>query len=199
MRLRTERRISLVAVVAFYAIMAAIGIGGSLWLFDTLPVRIGERSVPPTWSVGIGVAFAGLVVLFSRYSHANFEWARALDDNFHDLLGDVSPTDAAVMALSSGLAEELLFRGFVLRLFLPWEGEASVARMVLAAVISSILFGALHTGSDRSYLPWTAFATLMGGAFAAMTLWTGDITAAVVAHLTVNYFNFLALGSQADA
>jgi len=54
----------------------------------------------------------------------------------------------------------------------------------------------LHVGPDRSYLPWTLFATLLGVVFAAFTLTFGDITAAVVAHLTINYFNFLAIAEQ---
>jgi hypothetical protein len=40
---------------------------------------------------------------------------------------------------------------------------------------------------------WTLFAGLLGLAFAQGTLVTGDLTAAIVAHFTVNYFNLLAL------
>lgn len=198
MKFREERRISLVAVGVFYGVMAGLAIAVSYAFFDAPPVRVGDATSPMWMRVGLGVGVAGLVIGFSRLSTRSFDWARTLDDKLHSLLGTIRPSAAAVMAGTSGLAEELLFRGLVLRLLLPWDGEASVARMSVALVVSSVMFGAMHVGPDRSYLPWTLFATVMGFVFGAVTLWTGDITAAVIAHLSVNYFNFLALGSNRD-
>lgn len=189
-----QRKLSLAAVSAFYGTMLAIALGASWAMFGELPVRVLPDPMAPPVSAAIGAGVGLALVGASRYSSARFGWAKQLDANFRSVLGEVGQREAAVMALWSGVAEELLFRGFVLRWALPDDSSPGLLAMVLALAASSAAFGILHIGPDRSYLPWTVFATVVGALFGALTLWTGDVTAAVVAHLTVNYFNFLAIG-----
>lgn len=187
-------RLSLLAVGVFYGAMAVAAVVASYLVFGEPPVSVGPRSVPLWASVVAGAGIGGALVVASRVSSARFRWARRLDANFRALLGEVGTSQAAFMALTSAIAEELLFRGFVLRLLLPRSGDLTLEAAAIALGVSSIGFGILHIGPDRSYLPWTAFAIVVGLLFGGLTLWTGDVTAAVIAHLTVNYFNFLALG-----
>lgn len=158
------------------------------------PVAIRPERVPIWQSAGVGVALGLALVGMSRWSSGRFGWARRLDENFRELLGILTPGAAAFMAAMSGVAEELWFRGVLLRIALPSGADASTGAVIAAVVISSVIFGALHVGPDRTYLPWTAFAVVVGLLFGAVTVWTGDVTAAVLAHVTVNYFNFLSLG-----
>jgi membrane protease YdiL (CAAX protease family) len=166
----------------------------SHWMTGGAPVAIRPERVPIWQSAGGGVALGLALVGMSRWSSGRFGWARRLDENFRELLGTLTPGAAAFMAAMSGVAEELWFRGVLLRIALPSGADASTGAVIAAVVISSVIFGALHVGPDRTYLPWTAFAVVVGLLFGAVTVWTGDVTAAVLAHVTVNYFNFLSLG-----
>jgi len=78
------------------------------------------------------------------------------------------------------LAEELAFRGYVLRRLVSREFETvSFGNLSLAAlVVSSVAFGAIHAD-------WLG-GTIAGLLFAAVQVWTGSITQAVVAHMVSN-------------
>lgn len=196
-QLRPERRISLLHVTVFYGVMGGIAaaIGWAIW--GSVPVRVLATSWPIHYSAGLGAAVGLAFVGLSRFSNARFAWAQKLEDNFRELLGSVSVGAAAWMAVLSAVAEELVFRGLLLRLLMP-ESAPSLTRMVLAVVVTALVFGLLHIGPDKSYLPWTAFAIALGLLFGAITVVTGDIVAVVVAHLTINYFNFLAIAGPKD-
>ena len=78
------------------------------------------------------------------------------------------------------LAEELAFRGYLVRKLISSEFESVDPRRFtwLSFLLSSILFGAIH---DR----WLA-GTLAGMAFALALYRRGRISDAVVAHATSN-------------
>jgi membrane protease YdiL (CAAX protease family) len=173
----------------------ASAISWAIW--GSMPVRVLSTSWPLHYSAGLGAIVGLFFVGFSRFSNARFAWATKLEDNFRNLLGPVSVGAAAWMAMLSAVAEEMVFRGLLLRLLLP-DTDASLVRMVVAVAVTALVFGLLHVGPDRSYLPWTAFAIALGLLFGAITVVTGDIVAVVVAHLTINYFNFLAIAGPKD-
>ena len=87
----------------------------------------------------------------------------------------ISVPNSLLLALASGMAEEMFFRG-ALQPQVGW----------LAA---SLLFGLLHFIPRRDLLPWAGFAVLVGGLFGALFLWTGNLVAPVVAHVLVNAVN----------
>ena len=193
-----ERRLTLTHVTVFYGLMGGIAAAVGLLLFDEIPIRVRADVWDPAPKAALGAVMGLLVVGFSRFSSARFEWAKRLEGNFRSLLGKISIGAAGWMALTSALAEELLFRGLALRLFLPSSGEWTPERVVIAVIVTSLIFGLLHVGPDKSYRPWTAFALVLGIAFGAATVWTGDIVAVVIAHMTINYFNFLAIAGEPD-
>ena len=194
-----ERRLTLTHVTVFYGLMGGLAAAVGLMLFDEVPVRLRADVWNPAPKAAAGAALGLIVVGFSRFSSVRFQWAKRLEGNFRSLLGSVSLGAAAWMALASSLAEELLFRGLALRLFLPPEAENwTPERVAVAVTVTAGIFGMLHVGPDRSYLPWTAFALILGIVFGGVTVLTGDIVAVVIAHMTINYFNFLAIAGDQD-
>jgi membrane protease YdiL (CAAX protease family) len=82
--------------------------------------------------------------------------------------GMLGTTDIAVIALLSGVSEEVFFRGVLL----PEIG----------LVASSLVFGLLHA-LNRVYAVWAA---LTGAGFGLLALYGGTLVTPVVAHVTYN-------------
>jgi membrane protease YdiL (CAAX protease family) len=116
-----------------------------------------------------------------------------------NLIDGVSLTDPGqillffLMAVLSGLVEEILFRGLILRALLPtgiWR----------AALISAALFGGMHilnvlSISNPAYaLLQVGYATAIGFAYAALVIRTGTILPLILAHFLTNFAGFLAIG-----
>ena len=126
-------------------------------------------------SVFLGAALAAMTIVSTRVLVVRTAWARRLREDFRALLADAGTRDAAWLALTSGVGEELLFRGALL----PWWGLG----------LSSLAFGALHVGPARRFLPWTLWATFMGALFGAIYFATGHLEGCVLAHVLVNFVN----------
>lgn len=123
--------------------------------------------------VGLGVGL--LVVALCRLATARHRWARRLHRDFRHVLGGLSGREILILAASSALGEELLFRGALL----PWLGLWPQA----------IIFALLHLGPGLRFLPWTASALVMGLVFGFLYLALGDLGAAITAHFTINFLN----------
>lgn len=122
-----------------------------------------------------GLALGLMVVALSRLMEARLPWARWLKGEFARLLGHLSTREVLVVALFSAVGEEFFFRGVLL----PATG----------LIVSSFIFGALHVGPSLRYLPWTAMAFALGLVFGGLTIYSGNLLAAVIAHLTINFLN----------
>ena len=97
-------------------------------------------------------------------------------------IGPISTAGATKLAILSGVGEELLFRG-VLQ---PWLGP----------VAATALFAAAHLGPGARFWMWACWAGAAGIAFASMTIHTGNLLAAIVAHVTVNYLGLIWLAAR---
>ncbi len=126
-------------------------------------------------SLALGLGLGVLVVLATRVLVRRARWARQLHSGFRELLGPLSGRQILFLAVLSGVAEELFFRGALMPLVGFW--------------VSSALFGLLHIGPGRRFAPWTAWAVAMGLAFGAIYWLTGELVGCVVAHVLVNYEN----------
>lgn len=159
----------------FYLLLA---VGAVVWL------GVREGSIPLSlfvdWStaavdlgigVGVGLALVGLWTL-ARWK---LEGARRLEDELRGLLGDVETGEVVALALLSGFAEEIFFRGAVQAAF-GW-------------ILATVLFTLLHTGPGASFRLWTLFAGVAGLAFAGLVVWRQNLLAAIVAHVVVNAVN----------
>lgn len=175
------RAFGLPTLCIFYGLMAgiaAIGLTGpeEVGVVGTLLGPV-EHWNANTWLWGafVGGGLGLAMVALSRLLSRNFDWASRLVDEFRALLGDLSPRDALLIAALSSVAEELLFRGLL--------------QPALGLWLAAAVFGLVHVGPNRNFWPWTAMAFAAGLVFGLLTLWTGSILAAVVAHFTINYLN----------
>lgn len=144
------------------------------WLLDLL------------WGAGAGAGLLGLWLA----GRAVLPAARDLERVIADVLAGLTPSDALALALISGFAEELFFRGAV-------QGSWGI-------VPATLLFGLLHTGPGRPFLLWTLFALVAGAVFGALALFRGNLLAPIAAHVLVNAVNLrrlatLAPGPEDDA
>jgi hypothetical protein len=100
----------------------------------------------------------------------------------------------AVSFLVGGFVEEALFRGIILRAFLP-------RRLLNAALLSSIVFSIAHLpnllfGQDLGATGLQLVRTLLlGFAFVAPLAYTRNIWPLVILHALVNFSSFLASGN----
>ena len=130
---------------------------------------------------GAGLILVALWELIGRRLAA----ARRFEELLRGVLGTLDTTQAIGLALLSGFAEELFFRGAVQDAWGFW--------------IASALFAALHTGRDRGLWIWTVFALVAGLLFGGLVLRTGNLLAAMVAHILVNAINLSRLARRREA
>ncbi|EFJ06466.1 hypothetical protein SELMODRAFT_448796 [Selaginella moellendorffii] len=92
------------------------------------------------------------------------------------VLSSLGTWDCAAVAFSSGVGEELLFRGALLPL---------VGMDAKGVFVSGIVFGALHVtgGRNIAFATWASFVGLLYG-FAAV--WTSDLCVPMLAHSSAN-------------
>ena len=138
------------------------------WLSASYEVRL-------ALSLALGLALGWLVVASTPWLIERTAWASALHRELRPIIEPLSSTEILVLALASGLAEELFFRGAM--------------QPVLGLVVTSILFGAVHTGPKRVFLAWSVWAAVMGLLFGVIFELTGVLWGAVLAHALINARN----------
>ena len=74
--------------------------------------------------------------------------ARQLEEQLAAVLGPLTAAEAVSLAVLSGFAEELFFRGAV-------QGQ-------WGWLAATVLFAVLHTGPGRAFRVWTLFAVVAG-------------------------------------
>lgn len=152
-----------------------------LWYFRSTYAELNWRF--GGFSVAAGIAVFGLWLGLDWMTHAS--QASALQEDLASLTTParlawlVFRTVAAVVTVP--IAEELAFRGFLIRRFSSADFDSLSPRhyTYLAVLVSSLAFGLLH--GDR----WLA-GTLAGIIYAVAFLRRGRIGDAVVAHATTN-------------
>ena len=111
-------------------------------------------------------------------------WMRWLSLEMRRLLGPIDRWTVGVVALASGIGEEVFFRGALLP--------------VTGLVVSSLIFAGVHTGPDRRYLSWTAFSFAVGVGLGWIVVVTGSLLGAIVAHVVINAVNLRRIGRLRD-
>jgi len=135
-------------------------------------------------------AFAGLVVglLSIGVSELLTRWTD-LGEGLADLLGEglagIGRGDAILLALASGMAEEMLFRGAL--------------QPAVGLFWASVIFGACHFLPRKELALWSLYAVAMGFAFGWLYEWTGHLAAPIVAHTVVNGINLPRLARRYEA
>jgi hypothetical protein len=177
-----------------WTVYLLLALGGVLWIGFRLGRIPLELFIDPRqWWLDLllGVA-AGLLLLGAWWLTARFlPQARHLEEQLAALLGSVSTSEAVALAVISGFAEELFFRGAV---------QGSVTGIwggVWGWAVASLLFGLLHTGPGPAFRFWTLFALVAGLLFGGLMLWRGNLLGPFVGHFLVNAVNLRRLASQA--
>lgn len=160
----------------FYFFMGAVGLGLIRWRqdsFDWPPLAApGE-----TWPLALAVTLALIlgVHLLSRFAYATWSRLRRGARDIQRLLGNLSPGQILVVAIASGIGEELLFRGWLMHETGLW--------------ISSIIFGIIHIPPSRQWVYWPFFAAAMGLALGWLYTWSGSLVFPIILHAGINFLN----------
>ncbi|GIW71651.1 MAG: hypothetical protein KatS3mg102_1193 [Planctomycetota bacterium] len=150
-----------------------------------VPLGLGPRLVA---GLGIALAAAALTIAFSRLAERRWAWAQRLTEFFRHKLGPLRGREVAALALASGVAEELLFRGALQPAFADMLGGP-----VPGLIAATLAFGVLHVGG-RALWPWTAFALVLGAVLGWLYLYTDSVLPPIVLHVTVNAANLRRIG-----
>jgi membrane protease YdiL (CAAX protease family) len=130
--------------------------------------------------LGLGAGFLLLAVWWG--AERQFALARELEARLAGVLGPLTLSEAIGLALLSGFAEELFFRG-ALQTTLGWAA-------------ATLLFGLLHSGPGKAFRLWSLFALLAGGIFGGVMAWRGNLLGPMVGHFLVNAVNLQRLASR---
>jgi membrane protease YdiL (CAAX protease family) len=132
---------------------------------------------PRGWWLDLGIGLAAGLLLLGAWSGAErtFPLARDLEARLAGALGPVTGSEAVGLALLSGFAEELFFRGAV-------QGA-------LGWTAATLLFGLLHSGPGKAFRLWTLFALIAGALMGGIMAWRGNLLGPVAGHFLVNAVN----------
>lgn len=188
--------VSTLMAVVFYGILLAAAWALGAWWLDLDLLEWHDRWETAMWlDVALGVGLGLATVAASRVLERTTEWARVLGEEFREILGNLTTTQVLIFALTSGIAEEVFFRGFLQQAL----SELAFGNDWLGLIVASLIFGLIHIGPDRKkFLPWTIMAVVLGICFGVLYLYTGNIVAPVVAHFTINFFNLLHIARDDD-
>lgn len=168
-------------------VLIGLALGMARVVFDS--PRNALRLVPTTLQdilaacagiAGLGIAVDSLLALLFKAFPCAFDDAtmRIIFDAFANTTGAQAVALTLCISLCPGIAEELGFRGFILRCL---EKNMSVPT---AVVISSLLFGLLHFNVLQG-----VGATLLGVYLGFVTWRTGSVVPAMVAHAANNFLS----------
>lgn len=168
----------------FYLVLA---LAGALWIgWRKGRIGLGEFIDPADWWLDLGLGLSAGLFLLGLWALARrtFGTAKRLERQLARLLGPLETGEVVGLAVLSGFAEELFFRGAVQG---AWGWFPA-----------TVLFALLHTGPGRSYRVWTAFAAVAGLVLAGLMVWRQNLLAPVVAHALVNGINLGKLARSSD-
>jgi membrane protease YdiL (CAAX protease family) len=155
-----------------------LALAGVLWLgarHGVIPLSLFVDTRRWWLDLALG-AGAGLLLLAAWWgAERAFPLARELEARLAGVLGPLTLSEAVGLALLSGFAEELFFRGALQETF-GW-------------VAATLLFALLHSGPGRAFRLWSLFALLAGALFGGIMAWRGNLMGPVVGHVLVNAVN----------
>lgn len=164
----------LVPALRFYLVLWLLSMGivflqGRLSWTLFIPTERTAAATHLLW--GLGGAL--LLIALSLYASRNFCWARQLDQEFRRILVPLGSWQIGAIALFSGTAEELFFRGAI--------------QPLLGLIPTSLLFGAVHLIPRKMFLPWAAYAAFAGLLFGSLFELSGTLLPNTLAHVAVNF------------
>ncbi len=166
--------------VVLYTALAVVATFVSRWTGRTVPIFSSPQAIVTEMSLGLALA---AVILLVTSQLGRFRFGERLERALAETIGPLETRDVLILALVSGFGEELFFRGMLQ----PLVGYA----------VASVLFGILHVGPSRAFLPWTLFALAGGFLLGGIVELTGALGPAILAHFVVNFVNLGRLSARA--
>jgi len=142
------------------------------------------------WSLRDGalgaLAAVPLILAFlaiMRWPIGPLKWFRKFcDEEVTPLFAESYWSEIALVAISAGVGEEMLFRGFLQASFCAWLGSTA-----WGLAVASILFGLLHPIS----IPYVVIAGMIGFYLGEVWILNGNLLTVMVTH---GVYDFAALG-----
>lgn len=140
----------------------------------------GIRFAPKVWHLVLAVLLSGCIaIVYALIGEVHMA-------NFPANITILLLLSSLTTALRAGILEEMLFRGFILKLVAQRWGN------VVAVLVPSFLFSLLHLPSLATFnliniLQLIISGTLVGVMFSLLTLRTGSITASAIVHTIWNF------------
>ncbi len=136
------------------------------------------------YALGLLLALGGLEVLFRRLFPASFREAEGLHREVGRALkaAGVGPGFLLLLALLSGVAEEVFFRGLLQSLLMAWLGP-------LGLLLQALAFALLHPAPRRAFA-YPVYTGLAGLLFGLAYLLTGSLLPGILAHFLHNARGF---------
>jgi membrane protease YdiL (CAAX protease family) len=168
-----------------WGLYLVLALGGILWIGaqrGIIPLSLFVDADRWWLDLGLGVG-SGLLLLSVWWgAERRFPLAKEVEARLASALGPLTVSEAVGLALLSGFAEELFFRGAV--------------QQALGWIAATLLFGLLHSGPGRELRLWALFALVAGGVFGGIMAWRGNLLGPVVGHVLVNAVNLRRLASR---
>jgi membrane protease YdiL (CAAX protease family) len=162
-----------------------LALAGVLWIGAQRGVIPLSLFVDPRqWWLDLALGVSSGLLLLAVWWGAErvFPLARELEARLASVLGPLTVSEAVGLALLSGFAEELFFRGAV-QGTVGWIG-------------ATLLFGLLHSGPGRAFRLWSLFALFAGALFGGIMAYRSNLLGPVVGHFLVNAVNLRRLASR---
>jgi membrane protease YdiL (CAAX protease family) len=175
-----EGRRLLRTAAGFYGITVLFALGYAVFS-GTITTVFGEQS-PAAGSVLAAVVIGFAIVGLCRLGDHTVPAVRRASDALAKLLGPFDWKAAIALALVSGVAEELLFRGAL------WPH--------LGLIGTTLLFGLVHVIPRRSLLLYPLFATGAGLVLGFLRQGSGSVAPPMIAHALVNGINLWVLSRR---
>jgi membrane protease YdiL (CAAX protease family) len=171
---------SAVAVASAYAAVTIVLVTLGWWAgwspFVAAGAWLDVSGAPAAFlSAGLGAGLAVVTIAATRVLVRRTGWARALHADLRPVVHDSSDAALFVVAMASGIGEEILFRGVLVP--------------AIGIFASSLAFGVVHQVRGRARWGWMVWATVTGLAFAVVFRLTGSLVGPIVAHVAINTVN----------
>ena len=146
------------------------------------PFFIGKERIINTSHALLGFGIGLGIVLISLILTQFFTWGKNLEAEFKKHLTPLHVPTIFGISCASALGEEFLFRG--------------VLQQLAGLYTTSILFGLFHFPFKKELVPWSLMAILMGFVLGLLFEKTGNLTAPILCHFTINFLNILILNKK---
>jgi uncharacterized protein len=169
----TMTRSQILIAMAITAIVLLVVAKAWMYLFAVQIVPL--NLTPQNFILGIGIG-SGIALLSSLIYEVWPAYRKSADTYLEMVLKPLEIPDLIWLGILPGISEELLFRGVAL---------PGLGMNVAALIFSSVVFGSLHMANPKQ-LPYPIWATVIGFCLGSVTLVTGSLAPAIVAHVFTN-------------